>query len=104
MLHFPPYPSPQGHVKAISQYWDCTSGRTSFSLNSGLDACDVPETASPARSLVDVVGYALGVRLLDILLVNGRWSSFPDSHLVAAMDFPDRWVAILYPRPVGLVL
>jgi len=29
---------------------------------------------------------------------------FPDSHLVAAMDFPDRRVAILHTRPMGLVL
>jgi hypothetical protein len=104
MLHFPPYAPPQGHVKASSQYRDCISGRTGFNLSSGLDACNVPETAARARPLVDVVGYALGVRRLDILLVNGRWSSLPKSHLVAAMDFPDRRVAILYTRPMVFLL
>jgi hypothetical protein len=103
MLHFPTYAPPQGHVKASSQYQDCTSGRTGFRLSSGLDAC-VPEAAARARSLVDVVGYILGVRRLDILLVNGRWSSFPNSHLVAAMDFPDRRVAILYNRYMVFLL
>ena len=104
MLHFSPYAPPQGHVKGSSQHRDRTSGRTCFSLSSGLDDCDVPETAARARSLVYVVGYALGVRRLDILLVNGRWSSLPDSHLVTAMDFLDRRVAISHSRPMVFFL
>jgi hypothetical protein len=103
MLHFPPYAPPQGHVKASSQYRDCTCGRTSFSLSNGLDAC-VPEAAARIRSLVDVVGYIFRVRRLDILLVSGRWSSFPNSRLVAAMDFPDGRVAILYTRRMVFLL
>jgi hypothetical protein len=103
MLHFPPYAPAQGHVKASSQYRDCTSGRTGFSLNSVLDAC-VPEAAARTRSLVDVVVYIHSVRRLDILLVNGRWSSFSNSHLVATMDFPDRRVAILYTRRMVFLL
>jgi len=100
MLQFSPYAPPQGHVKASSQYRDCISGRTGFNLSSGLDACDVPETAARARPLVDVVGYALGVRRLDILLVNGRWPSLPNSHLVAAMDFLTGGLPFIY-SPYG---
>ncbi len=99
-VHFPSYAPPHGHVKASSQYRDCTRGRTGFNFNSDLDDCEVPEAAVRIRSLVDVVGYALGVRRLDILLVNGRWPDFPNSHLVAAMDFPDRRVAIFLTRPM----
>jgi hypothetical protein len=104
MVHFPSYAPPHGHAKASSQYRNCTSGRTGFSLSSDLDNCDVPEAAVRARSLVDVVGYALGVRRLDILLVNGCWSVFPDSHMVSAMDFPDRRVAIFHTRSMVFFL
>jgi hypothetical protein len=103
-VHFPSYPPPNGHVKASSQYLDCISGRTSLSLSSDLDNCNVPEAAARARTLDDVVGYALGVRRFDILLVNGRWSTFPDPHLVATMDFPDRRVAIFHNRPMVFFL
>ena len=104
ILHFSLYSPRQGHAKVSSQYWDRTSGRTGFSLSSGLDARHVPETAARTRSLVDVVGSPLGVKRLGILLVNGHWSSLPDSHLVAAMDFPDRRVAILHSRPLVFFL
>lgn len=51
--------------------------------------------SAPAVMLIDVVGYALGVKRLDILLVNGRWSSFPD-----ALVFREQWLPI--PSPFGL--
>ena len=103
MLHFTPYAPAQGRVKGGGQYRDCTSGRTGLSFSRGLDAYNVPETAARGSSLADVVGYALGIGQPNILLVNSRRSSFPDSHLVATMDFPDGRIAILYTRAVGLV-
>jgi hypothetical protein len=103
MLHFSPYAPPRGHDETSNQYRDCNSGRTGLSLSSGVDAC-VPEAAARTRSRVDVVWYIPGVRRLDILLVNRRWSSFPNSHLVAAMDIPGRRVAILHTRPMVFLL